>query len=204
MPTQSYNEAERGLRRLAAGQGGYFTAKQAAQLGYTAPKRNYHVQAGNWEREWRGIFRLALYPQPARPDLMVWWLWSRNREDAPQGVFSHGTALTLHELTDTMPARVHMTVPANFRRSAPTPKGLILHRGTCEPREVETIDGVPVTRALRTLLDVAAMGAAPREDLRAALAEAQRSGKVTRREIAAAEGDPQRRDWLRKITGGRR
>ena len=29
---------------------------------------------------------------------------SRNRQDEPQGVFSHATALTLHDLSDVMPA----------------------------------------------------------------------------------------------------
>jgi len=43
----------------AASQGGYFTSKQSAAIGYTAPKQNYHVQVGNWVRERRGIFRLS-------------------------------------------------------------------------------------------------------------------------------------------------
>jgi hypothetical protein len=75
-------------------------SKQAASLGYRSNKRAYHVQAGNWLREHRGIYRLALFPEPARPDLILWWLWSRDRSDRPVGVFSHHTALSLHELSD--------------------------------------------------------------------------------------------------------
>jgi hypothetical protein len=60
--------------------------------------------------------------------------------------------------------------------------------------EAEIIDGVPVTKALRTLLDVASAEAVPIEDLRAAFAEAKRTGKITRSEIAEAESDPTRRD----------
>lgn len=71
------------LYRIAEAQGGYFTAKQAASLGYASNKRGYHVQAGNWLREHRGIYRLALYPEPDRPDLILWWLWSRDRADRP-------------------------------------------------------------------------------------------------------------------------
>lgn len=81
-------------------QGGYLTVKQAAGLGYVAIKRNYHVGAGNWVRERRDIFSLSLYPPPDRPDLILWWLWSRGRSDSPVGVFSHQTAMSLHELTD--------------------------------------------------------------------------------------------------------
>ena len=46
---------QRDLYQIAEGQGGYFTAKQAAGLGYTASKRNYRVGAGNWVREHLGI-----------------------------------------------------------------------------------------------------------------------------------------------------
>lgn len=57
---------------------------------------------------------------------------SRNQEKythEPQGVYSHQTALTLHELTDVMPSRLHMTVPKTFRRGATIPKGLVICRG---------------------------------------------------------------------------
>lgn len=204
MKSRPYVENERALVRLAAGQGGFFTSKQAAAIGYTAPKRNYHVHAGNWVRERRGIFRLAMHQLPTRPDLVLWWLWSRNRQDEPQGVYSHQTALSLHELTDVMPTRVHMTVPADFRRSAPVPKVLVLHAAEVTPSEIELVDGVPVTKALRTLLDVVAIEGVPMEDLRAAFQEATRSGRITRSEIAEAESDPARRDLLRRLKGGKR
>ncbi len=204
MRTRSYVDDERALVRLATAQGGFFTSKQAAAIGYTAPKRNYHVHAGNWVRERRGIFRLALHPLPSRPDLVLWWLWSRNRQDEPQGIYSHQTALSLHELTDAMPSRVHMTVPTGFRRSAPIPRALVLHTAAVPANEVEIVDGVRVTKALRTLLDVAATEAVPIEDLRVAFAEAKRTGKITRTEIAEVESDPTRRDLLRKIKRGKR
>jgi len=79
MQIRSYVADERALTAIAASQGGFFTSKQAASIGYTAPKRSYHVQAGNWVRERRGIFRLIAQPLPPRPYLIVWWLWSRNR-----------------------------------------------------------------------------------------------------------------------------
>lgn len=201
MRNRSYVEDERALTTLAASQGGYFTAKQAAAIGYTAPKRHYHVHAGNWVRERRGIFRFSTQPLPTRPDLVTWWLWSRNRQDEPQGVYSHQTALSIHELTDVMPSRLHMTVPRTFRRSAVIPKVLVLHQADVPPSETERIDGVPVTKALRTLMDVAASGEVPLPELRLAFAEAIRSGKITRAEVAAAKGDAGQRDVLRLLQG---
>jgi hypothetical protein len=69
------------------------------------------VQVGNWIREHRGIYRLALFPMADRPDLVLWALWSRNRAEETEGVYSHQTALSLYELSDLNPSKVHMTVP---------------------------------------------------------------------------------------------
>ena len=201
MKTRSYVADERALTTMAASQGGYFTSKQAAAIGYTAPKRNYHVHVGNWVRERRGIFRLSMQPLPVRPDLILWWLWSRNRQDEPQGVYSHQTALSLHELTDAMPSRLHMTVPKTFRRSAAIPKSIVLHIADLPPSDIEQIDGVPATKALRTMIDVAASGEVPLPDLQLAFAEATRSGKITRAEIAAAKTEPAQRNVLRFLQG---
>ena len=203
MRSRSYIADERALTTMAASQGGYFTSKQAAAIGYTAPKRNYHVHVGNWVRERRGIFRLSTQPLPGRPDLVIWWLWSRNRQDQPQGVYSHQTALSLQELTDAMPSRFHMTVPRTFRRSAAIPKSVVLHMANLSPSDIEHIDGVPATKALRTLLDVAVSSAVPLPDLQLAFAEATRSGKITRAEIAAAKTDAAQRDVLRLLQGKR-
>lgn len=201
MQSTSYVASERALTTLAASQGGYFTSKQAAAIGYTAPKRNYHVHAGNWVRERRGIFRLSTQPLPVRPDLILWWLWSRNRKEQPQGVYSHQTALSLHELTDAMPSRLHMTVPKTFRRSATIPRSIVLHMADLPPSDIEQIDGVPATKALRTMIDVAASGEVPLPDLQLAFAEATRSGKITRAEVAVAKTDTAKRDLLRLLQG---
>ncbi len=199
MKARSYVADERALTKMAAVQGGYFTSKQAAAIGYTAPKRNYHVHVGNWVRERRGIFRLATQPLPVRPDLILWWLWSRNRQEQPQGVYSHQTALSLHELTDATPSRLHMTVPKTFRRSAAIPKAVVLHIADLPLSDVEQIDGVPVTKALRTLVDVARSGEVPLPDLKLALSEATQSGRITRAEIAGAKTDSAHGDVLRLL-----
>lgn len=204
MPGRSYRADERNLVELASTQGGFFTSKQAARYGYAAPKRHYHVRVGNWIRERRGIFRLSAYPLPERPDLILWWLWSRNQADQPQGVYSHQTALSLHGLTDLMPSRLHMTVPPNFRRSAPIPRSLKVHQAGLVEHEVERLDGVPVTNAIRTLLDLMTSGDVAVAGLRSALALATKSGTVTRAQIAAAETSAEWRDAIRTLQGSKR
>ena len=69
------------------------------------------MRAGNWIREYRGIYRLADFPTGDRPDLMLWYLWSQNRKEVPEGTYSHETALSLHELSDIMPSKLDMIVP---------------------------------------------------------------------------------------------
>jgi predicted transcriptional regulator of viral defense system len=184
------SEGERNLFRLAQEQGGYFTAKQAAGLGYVASKRNYDVGAGNWIREYRGIFRLSLYPPPDRPDLILWWLWSRGRSDAPVGVFSHQTGLSLHELTDVNPAKLDLTVPPSFRKGTALPSILRLHFAEVGTDKCENFSGVPVTNALRTIIDIWREGTLPKPILRQAFTQALRQGKLTKRQIAKARRNP--------------
>src|SRR5258708_4092610 len=185
----SPSDRQKALYQLAESQDGYFTAKQAATFGYTSNKRIYHVRAGNWIREHRGIYRLALFPEPERSDLMLWWLWSRDRSDRPAGVFSHQTALSLHDLTDANPSKLALTVPANFRRGVPIPRILRLHYGDIRAEDRENLYGVPVTNAIRTILDVWQEGSLPKPALRAAYLDAMKRGTITKTQVAVSQKD---------------
>lgn len=197
-------DSQRDLYQIAEGQGGYFTAKQAASLGHTANKRNYHVGAGNWVREHRGIYRLALFPAPVRPDLIPWWLWSRGRSDSPQGVFSHRTALALHELTDVNPAKLDLTVPPSFRKGSPIPPVLRLYYGNIGTSEAEIVENVPVTTALRTIIDVWREKSLPEASLRDAFHDAKRQGKLTRGQIVRGRKDPRVAQVIDSLERGQR
>jgi predicted transcriptional regulator of viral defense system len=198
-PPLAPSERQRSLYQLAQRQGGYFTAKQAEALGYTSNKRVYHVRVGNWIREHRGIYRVALFPEPERPDLILWHLWSRDRSDEPKGVFSHHTALSLHELTDLMPARIDLTVPKRFRRGVPIPKVLRLHYANVSSSDREVMDGVPVTKALRTVLDLWGEGDTPKPLLISAFQEGRRRGLITRTEVRRAAADPNWRETMQAL-----
>jgi len=107
-------ENARALYQIAAAQGGYFTAAQARRAGYAYSQQHFHLTRGNWVRIERGLFRLRDFPAGEREDLIRWSLWSRNQKGAPQAVVSHETALTIHELSDVMPDKIHLTVPRGF------------------------------------------------------------------------------------------
>jgi predicted transcriptional regulator of viral defense system len=137
-----YKEAARRLYEIAQSQQGFFTTKQALRAGFAEKVHSYHVNAGNWIREHRGIYRLADFPTAERPDLMLWYLWSQNREEVPEGTYSHSTALSLHELSDLMPAKLHMTVPKVFRRNSAISEILVLHHANLDKAEVQEMHGV--------------------------------------------------------------
>ncbi len=183
-PDANHSRDHDHLFAIAQGQNGFFTAKQAEAAGFQRRNHSYHVRAGNWAREGRGIFRLKQFPMSDEADLVLWSLWSRDRADRPTGVYSHETALRIYDLSDLMPAKIHMTVPKAFRRNAPVPGVLVLHRAHLEPVEVEERHGYRVTRPIKTLLDLIEAGTLPEEILRSAFAEASQKGLITQSEIS--------------------
>jgi predicted transcriptional regulator of viral defense system len=178
--------AAKRLYKIAEVQNGFFTTKQAKAAGFAENTHPYHVHAGNWVREHRGIYRLANFPRGEHPDLMLWSLWSRNRGEAAQGVYSHQTALSLHDLSDLMPAKLHMTVPRTFRRNSKIPCVVVLHFTDLPPTDIGVAYGARVTRPMRTILDVLAGGEVPLAILRQAVREGLRRGLIRRSEIAEA------------------
>ena len=190
---QSHREAARRLFGFAEQQQGFFTTKQAKLAGFAENTHPYHVQAGNWIREHRGIYRLALFPASDRPDLVLWALWSRNRSEEVEGVYSHHTALSLYDLSDLNPAKLHLTVPTHFRRNSEIPGILVLHYADLPEHEVQTSQGYRFTRPLRTILDLIEAGTVERNFIRQALRQAVDRGLITRQQVMKKPMDAQAR-----------
>lgn len=192
----NHREAQRRLFEIAEGQQGFFTAKQAKAAGFAENTHPYHVQVGNWIREHRGIYRLALFPPAEHPDLVKWALWSKNRDEVVEGVYSHQTALSLYDLSDLNPARLHMTVPTHFRRNCEIPAILMLHRADLADEDVRTGHGFKHTRPLRAILDLIEADCVERTFLRQALRQALQRGLITRPELRRANlSDLAQRIW---------
>ena len=177
------NDAFAALMAVAQDQQGYFTTAQAIGAGYADNTHPYHVSAGNWERVWRGIYRMAHLPPPEDGEMMVWLLWTRGRDQKPLAAMSHQTALALFELGDYNPAKIHMIVPPGFRRNSRPPKTVVLHQAGLAPDEATRLRGLTVCRPLRALWDVASTHPAGLDDLRRVALEARRRGLITEREI---------------------
>ena len=183
---QSHREASRRLFELAQQQQGFFTTKQAKAAGFAENTHPYHVQVGNWVREHRGIYRLTLFPTAERPDLVLWALWSRNRNEEIEGVYSHHTALSLYDLSDLNPAKLHLTVPTDFRRNSDIPGILVLHYANLPDSDVQAAQGFKFTRPLRTILDLIEAETVEQRFIRQALRQAIDRGLITRQQIRNA------------------
>jgi predicted transcriptional regulator of viral defense system len=201
--TGPYKEAARRLYETAQSQQGFFTTKQATRAGFAEKTHAYHVKVRNWIREHRGIYRLADFPTAERPDLMLWYLWSQNRQEVPEGTYSHDTALSLHELSDIMPSKLHMTVPKHFRRNSRIPEVLILHRADLAEGDLQEMQGVRVTRPLRTILDLLQAGQVDPSLIRQAIDEAMRRGLVSWKQIDSLPHDKVQ-DSFRELVGQHR
>ena len=181
---RSRHSLQRDLYTVAEGQGGYFTAAQAAAVGYRYPQQVYQRHIGAWEPIDRGLFRLRDFPPGEHEDLIHWSLWSRDRRGSIQAVVSHETAADLHGLGDVMPARVHLMVPPGFRK--PAPDGCILHVARLAPGEVAARGGFRVTTPTRTVLDLAASALAE-DQFAKVLRDAPHTGLVRRQHLLTSE-----------------
>jgi hypothetical protein len=184
---QSHRASSRQLYEFAEQQQGYFTTKQAKAAGFAENTHPYHVKTGNWVRELRGIYRLVLFPATDRPDLALWSLWSRNRNEEIEGVYSHQTALSLHDLSDLNPAKLHMTVPRDFRRNSSLPGILVLHYSDLSDTDVQNGLGYRYTKPLRAILDLIEEGTVEKDFLRQSLLQAFDRGLISSSQIRSVQ-----------------
>jgi predicted transcriptional regulator of viral defense system len=164
------------LYETAEGQAGYFTARQAKNLGFTWERLSDNVKRGRFLRIFRGIYRLSHFPSSAYEDLFVAWL-----RTGPNSVISHESALTIYDLSDALPSEVHVIIPRTASRRRP---GLHLHTNRLKPEEITSRQGIPVTTAARTIADVAVSGLAE-EQVVQAIREALQRGLTTPDELMA-------------------
>ena len=162
---------------IAESQQGYFTSKQAESCGYSKYNHPYHVKDGTWIREGRGIYRLKNFPTDQVQGQYVFFsLWSRNKNDKPQAVISHETALAINELSDLMPSKIHMSVPKKFQRWAAIPKILKLYYRDIDPNSIEDRGGYFATTPLDTIVDLLKTKHTSEEFIEQAIREALNRG----------------------------
>jgi predicted transcriptional regulator of viral defense system len=171
------------LYETAAPQGGYLTARQAANVGVSRQTLSYHATSGgSLERVGPAVYRLRRFPVPSHGHVIAGWL-ALSRADA---VISHESALELLDITDVIADRVHVTLPRD-KRGLAVPGEVRAHYTVRPPGGAERrrIAGVPVTTVERTVTDLLRTNGWT-EQIDLAVQQSVRRGLTTPRKLRAA------------------
>ena len=150
----------RQIADIAASQWGMVTTAQARIHGIARANLAHRVRTGELERtEHYGVYRLAAAPSSPLDDLRAAWLSTNPEMLAPErtaalhpdAVIASAAAAMVHGIGDVYPAPYRMIVPG--RRQNAT--GSIAYSWRAlDCRDVEVVDGLPVTTRERTVVDL--------------------------------------------------
>lgn len=169
------------LYETAAAQEGLFTTAQAAEAGYSPQLLAHHLARQRVTRVLRGVYRLIRFPPGEHEHLVAIWLWTGR-----QGVFSHETALSLHGLSDVLPAKAHLTLPRAWRaRRLRFPHGVVPHYADVPENDRVWVGAVLVTHPARAVLDCAETRLSP-DLLRQAFEEGLEQGLFSAEMVSGA------------------
>ena len=129
------------LYELAENQSGYFTAAQARAAGLHQVRLVQLHHSGDIERVTRGVYRLTRYPISPLGEYMEAALWPQVRRPDAHGVISHESALAIYGLSNASPAKIHVTLPTEFRIRRAVPKHLALHYADLTSKDVQRVEG---------------------------------------------------------------
>ncbi|HET7499552.1 MAG TPA: type IV toxin-antitoxin system AbiEi family antitoxin domain-containing protein [Kofleriaceae bacterium] len=181
MPRPVRESPWRALFKLAAQQEGLFSARQAKESGCSLQLLERYVEGGRVEKVEHALYRIVDFPAGEHEGLLAVWLWTRS-----EGVFSHETALFLHNLSDALPIRAHITVPAAWKtRRIKIPEQVALYHGDLPASDRTWVGPLPVTGVRRTLADCL-HGTVASELVAQASADAARRGLITPAEVWSA------------------
>jgi len=144
---------EEQLDDLAAERHGVFTVEDARRVGLTHGQIDRRSRE-EWSRLYDGVFRVRGAPVTWRGDLLAAALTA-----GVGAAISHRAAAALYELPGGRDDQVELTCRRWERSIRP---GLVVHESRrLDERDVQIIDGMPVTRPERTLLDLASWKPSP-------------------------------------------
>ncbi|MFB7293535.1 type IV toxin-antitoxin system AbiEi family antitoxin domain-containing protein [Actinacidiphila glaucinigra] len=194
------------LGGFAADQWGLVTAAQAKDAGLNGVQLLRLTEAGLLESAGRGVYLLTAAGQPQHLEIKVAWLrlqpkipaWQRQPGDPDSGVISHASACQLHDLGDIPAPRVEISVP---RRRTTNDSFVHLRTVVLDPAEITLADGLPVTTAPRTIVDLL-HAKADGGHIGAVIAEAERRDLISLPDLAERVGPFARKYGLPRTADG--
>ncbi|HEX3784616.1 MAG TPA: type IV toxin-antitoxin system AbiEi family antitoxin domain-containing protein [Pseudonocardiaceae bacterium] len=151
------------LAELTAGQWGLCTAPQAQDAGISRMQLTRLTQAGVLQRLAHGVYALHGAGTDDRLELRAAWLGldpartaNDRLGDGPAGtVVSHSSAADLYGFGDLDADHHEFTVP---KRQQTRRRDIRLHRGVLPDNDVTVLNGLPVTKPERTVVDLLKAG----------------------------------------------
>ena len=171
--------------RLARRQHGVLTRRQLLELGFGPDAIKHRVASGRLHPISRGVYAVG------RPQLTGHGCWmAAVLSCGDRAVLSHESAASLWGVRPPASRLVEVSVPARVSRRR---SGVVVHRrSNLSPADLTRCDGIPVTTAVCTIVDVAAR--LDRRELEAAINAADRHELVDperlRRELDAMPRRP--------------
>lgn len=137
----------RRLWAAAAGQYGYVTTHDAAELSVPAVELRKLAQRGFLERIGRGVYRFPDLPVTEAAEYMEAVLWA-----GEGAALSHDAVLALHDLGFANPSTIRVTVPHRVRKTDPRRDITLIH-AVLSDEDRTNYEGIPSTTVARALLD---------------------------------------------------
>jgi predicted transcriptional regulator of viral defense system len=175
MPGAAYTA----VARIAGEQQGYVTQEDARAAGIAPTTLARMAERGTLVRTSHGVYRVPLIPAGPLDQYREATLWPRG----VRGVLSNETALSLYELSDVNPAKIHITVPRAHRPQRNTPALYVIHHADLRQDEITAHEGIPIVTPVRAVLDTYAAELGPAL-IEQAIADGQRLGVFTRVQAA--------------------
>lgn len=162
---------------------GFITRADALREGHSPNALRMLIARGALERVAHGVYRMPVVPPTEYDNLHLAVLWTGVEEAA----LSHETALSLYELSDVNPDRVHVTVPKHRRIRRSGAQGIEIHHQDLEVRQIGWFEQIPTVKPATAIEQCIDTGT-PTYLLRQAIMSAREAGRVT-----ANEGERLRR-----------
>lgn len=170
------------LWEVALEQDGYVTQSDARSLGLPANALAELAHRGKLSRETLGVYRFAEFPASRAAGYRFAVLWTGR----PGAALSHDTALSLLDLSDINPSRIHVTVPNGERIRRAGGDGIVVHHEDLSNEDLGWWEGIrcvtPYT-AIRQAIDTRV----PTQLVRQAMSEARARGGITADQLAVLQ-----------------
>jgi very-short-patch-repair endonuclease len=187
MAPEIHQRTRGSLWELIRRQHGVVTASQLQEFGFKPEAIRHRLRTGRLHRLHPGVFAAG------RPNLTVRGQWmAAVHACGAQAVLSHSSAAALWKMRDVTAGPIHISVP---RHVSCRPAGIAAHRrAVLAPADVTCHHGIPVTRPITTLVDIA--GLIPSGQLEAAVNEADKLDLVDPESLRVALDDLPRRPGI--------